>query len=348
MAQKSSYRIGITGDMFDKIMAVDTARAALENSSGVEVVRFEHGEEPVAPAELDAFDAVMAGGLRVSRASTVGLQRTSLIVRFGAGYDRVDLDGCSEAGVIVATTPAGIRRAMSTAAMAHILALSTKYLFKRRCLYEGRWHEAAAPEHMGMGLAGRAIGYVGFGNIGQDLYRLAQPFEMRHLVYDPYLNDDIAGGFEMDRVDFATLLAQADFIVLLCLLTNETRHLINEDTLRQMKNTAYLINVARGAIIDQAALARALASGEIAGCGLDAYDPEPIAADDPLLELDNANLTPHALGYTDEMIRLCSELCVEAALKVRRGEEPTSVINRAVLASPQLKAKMDAYRRASN
>ncbi len=345
MTQSHSYRVGITGDMFDKIMAVDSAREALEKEPEVEVVRFEHGEDSVSPAELDAFDAVLAGGLRVSRESTVGLQRLSLVARFGAGYDRVDLDGCSEAGVIVATTPAGVRRAMSTAAMAHMLALSTKYLFKRQCLYEGRWHEAAAAEHIGMGLAGRAIGYVGFGNIGQDLYRLAEPFDMRHLVYDPYLNENAADGFDIERVDFETLLAQSDVIVLLCLLTDETRHLINEGALHRMKNTAYLINVARGAIIDQAALARALVSGEIAGCGLDAYDPEPIAADDPLLKLHNANLTPHALGYTDEMIRLCSELCVEAALKVRRGEEPASVINREVLDSAKLKARMESYRR---
>jgi D-3-phosphoglycerate dehydrogenase len=340
----ASYRVGITGDMYDKIMAVPTARAALENTPAVEVVRFEHGEDPVGPAELDAFDAVIAGGLRISHASTSGLRRLSLVVRFGAGYDRVNIGGCSEAGVIVATTPKGIQRAMSTAAMAHILALSTKYLFKRRCLYEGRWHEAAAAEHIGMGLAGRSVGYVGFGNIGQDLYRLIQPFEMRHLVYDPYLADDAAGGFVIERVDFSTLLAQSDIVVLLCLLTDETHHLIDEDALRRMKDTAYLINVARGAIIDQAALARALAGGQIAGCGLDAYDPEPIATDDPLLVQDNANLTPHALGYTDEMIRLCSELCVEAALKVRRGEEPASVINREVLQSTKLQGKMEKYR----
>ena len=341
----SSYRVGITGDMYDKIMAVDTARAALESAPGVEVARFEHGENPVAPGELDAYDAVMAGGVRIGRESTVGLERTSLIVRFGAGYDRVDLDGCTDAGVIVATTPAGIRRAMSTAALAHMLALATKYLFKRQCLYEGRWQEAAATEHMGMGLAGRALGYVGFGNIGQDLYRLAQPFAMHHLVYDPYLNEETTGSFDIERVDFEDLLDQADFIVLLCLLTDETRQLIDAAALRRMKNTAYLINVARGAIIDQPALARALAAGEIAGCGLDAYDPEPIAKDDPLLELDNANLTPHALGYTDEMIRLCSELCVAAVLDVRRGTAPDSVINRAVLDSAKLQGKLDVYRR---
>ena len=342
----TSYRIGITGDIYDKIMAVPTAREALENASGVEVARFENGEEPVAPGEIDAFDALLAGGVRIGRESTIGLERLSLIVRFGAGYDRVDLDGCTEAGVLVATTPAGIRRAMSTAAIAHMLALATKYLFKRQCLYEGRWFDAAAAENIGIGLAGRTLGYVGFGNIGQDLYRLAQPFEMRHQVYDPYLNESAAGEFGIERVDFATLLDQADFIVLLCLLTDETRHLIDDAALKRMKKTAYLINVARGAIIDQAALARALAADEIAGCGLDAYDPEPIAPDDPLLELDNANLTPHALGYTDEMIRLCSELCVAAALDVQRGAEPASVVNRAVLERAGLQDKLDAYRRA--
>lgn len=338
------YRVGITGDMYDKIMATDSARQALEDAAGVEVVRFDHGDGPVAPAEIDVFDALMAGGVRIARESTIGLKRLSLIVRFGAGFDRVDLDGCTEAGVVVATTPAGIRRAMSTAAMAHMLALATRYLFKRQCLYDGRWQEAAAAEHMGIGLAGRALGYVGFGNIGQDLYKLAQPFEMRHLVFDPYLSDEVAGQHDIERVDFGDLLDQADFIVLLCLLTDETRHLINEAALKRMKNTAYLINVARGAIIDQAALARALAAGEIGGCGLDAYDPEPIAPDDPLLELDNANLTPHALGYTDEMIRLCSELCVKATLDIRRGEVPDSVINRKVLEGAVLKGKLAGYR----
>ena len=152
----SSYRIGITGDMYDKIMAVATAQEALENAPGVEVVRFEHGEDPVAPGEIDAFDALLAGGVRIGRESTIGLERLSLIVRFGAGYDRVDLDGCTEAGVIVATTPAGIRRAMSTAAMVHMLALATKYLFKRQCLYEGRWFDAAAAENIGIGLVARS------------------------------------------------------------------------------------------------------------------------------------------------------------------------------------------------
>ena len=92
---KPSYRIGITGDIYDKVMAIDTARMALENTAGVEVGRFEHGPDPVAPEQLDAYDAVMAGGLRISGESTLGLERTSLIVRFGAGFDRVDLDGCT-------------------------------------------------------------------------------------------------------------------------------------------------------------------------------------------------------------------------------------------------------------
>jgi D-3-phosphoglycerate dehydrogenase len=336
--------VGITEDVYEKLWATESARAALENTPGVDVGTLAVSEEPVRPETLDTFDAILAGGLRVTPASLVGIKRCTLIVRFGAGYDRVDLDACSDAGVIVATTPEGIRRAMSVTALTHILALSTKLFLKARCTHEGRWYEAANVDSMGMGLTGRTVGYVGFGNIGQDLYRLLQPLEMHHLVSDPYLNDTVAASFDIERVELAALLTRADFVVVLCLLTEETRHLIGAEQLRQMKETAYLINVARGPIIDQRALAQALAEGQIAGAGLDALDPEPIEPDDPLLSLDNANVTPHAMGYTDEMVRLCSELCVEAALRVRAGQVPASVINRTVLDRANLKAKMDAYR----
>ena len=347
MTTTPSFSVGITEDIYEKVLATQSARTALESTSGVEIGMIADSEEPIQPKMLDAFDAILAGGLWVTSASLDGIKRCSLIVRFGAGYDRVDLDACSAAGVMVATTPEGIRRAMSVTALTHILALSTKLFFKARCTHEGRWYEAANVDSMGTGLTGRTVGYVGFGNIGQDLYRLMQPLEMHHLVCDPYLNNAVAAQFDIERVDLAALLARADFVVLLCLLTEETRHLIGAEQLRQMKESAYLINVARGPIIDQPALAQALAQGQIAGAGLDALDPEPIEPDDPLLTLDNANVTPHAMGYTDEMVRLCSELCVEAALRVRCGEAPASVINRAVLDTPRLKAKMDAYRQLS-
>ena len=345
MTQKDSFRVGITDDgVYDKIMGIESARRPLESAPDLEIVRFSGERQVVTPEELEQLDALIAGGPYFTRDSLAGVERCGLIMRYGAGFDRVDLEACTDAGVILATTPGGIRRSMATAALIHILALSTKLFSKSRMTYNEQWWEAGTIENCGSGLTDKTIGYVGFGNIGRDLYTLIKPFEMRHIVYDPYLDAATADQYDIEPVELPTLLAQADFVVTVCTLTEETRHLIGAEELRQMKPSAYLVNVARGTIIDQQALARALAAKQIRGAGLDALDPEPIEADDPLLELDNANLTPHALGVTDEMIRLCSELCVEGTLDVMRGEAPVSVINRAVLDSPRLQAKLDAYR----
>ena len=343
--QKVAFRVGLTDDgIYDNIMATESARLMLESTPGVEIAPFPVDAGPVDPKILDEFDVVLAGGRRVTRESVAGVERCSAIVRFGAGFDTVDLDVCTDAGIIVATTPGSVRRSMATAALTHILALSTRLFFKSGLVYNGRWREGSTLANVGTGLSGKTIGYLGFGNIGRDLYALISPFDMRHLVCDPYLDEATAGQYDIERVDLPALLSQSDFVVVLCPLGEETRHLIGTEELRQMKPSAYLVNVARGAIVDQQALVRALSAEQIRGAGLDALDPEPIDPDDPLLALDNVNLTPHALGITDQMIRLGSELCAESALDVRRGEAPVSVVNRAVLDSSKLKAKLDAYR----
>lgn len=345
MVPSGSFRIGLTDDgVYDKIMHTASAREALEGTPGVEIAHFPASKDPVPPDLLNSFDAVLAGGSLFTLASTAGVERCSLIARFGAGYDRVNLDACTGAGIIVATTPGGVRRSMATSALTHILVLTTRFIHKSRLTYTGRWGEAQNAEHLGMGLGGKTIGYIGFGSIGRDLYTLISPFEMRHIVFDPYLDEKTATGYPIERVSLDALLSQSDIVVIACTLTDETRHLINKDTLSRMKRSAYLVNVARGAIVDQKALACALAEGQIRGAGLDALDPEPIEPDDPLLSLDNAILTPHAIGVTDEMVRLCSEMCVKAALDVMQAVTPASVINRAVLDSPKLKAKLAAYR----
>jgi phosphoglycerate dehydrogenase-like enzyme len=345
MAQNDSFRVAITDDgVYDRIMAVESARDPLENAPHIEIARFSGERGLVDARDLDQYDALIAGGPIFTRESLEGVKRCALIIRYGAGYDRVDVEACTEAGVILATTPDGIRRPMATAALIHILALSTRLFFKSALIYEDRWAEAASMENYGTGLSGKTIGYIGFGNIGRDLYKLIKPFDMHHLVYDPYLDETTARQHQIERAGLSTVLARADFVVTLCTLTEETRHLIGAEQLRQMKNSAYLVNVARGAIIDQQALVRALGAKEIRGAGLDALDPEPIAPDDPLLGLDNVNLTPHALGITDEMVRRCSELCVQGTLDVMRGEAPASVINRAVLDEDKLRHKLVAYR----
>ncbi len=345
MTSPLPFRIGLTDDgVYDMVMAVPSARKALENKADIEIARFPVDIDPIPADVLNCFDAVLTGGVNFTPTSTAGVDRCALIVRFGAGYDRVDLAACTESGIIVATTPAGVRRPMATAALTHILVLSTRFVFKSECANNGRWDEAQSAAQEGLGLTGRTIGFLGFGSIGKDLYSLIKPFDMRHLVFDPYLDEVTSRRNDIEQVDLGTLLSASDIVVILCALTEETHHLIGARELEQMKPSAYLVNVARGAIIDQIALAGALAEKQIQGAGLDALDPEPISPDDPLLTLNNVHLTPHALGITDELVWGCSELCVQAALDVMQGNRPESVINRDVLDHLGLRGKLDRYR----
>jgi phosphoglycerate dehydrogenase-like enzyme len=332
------FRIGVgTDGVAEKIHMIESAQAMLDGAANIEVVPFTADRDrPITTEEFDAVDVVIAGGQRFTSETLSASKRGVGIVRYGAGFDRVDVEACTKAGVILATTPEGIRRPMATAAVMHILVLATRLMRKRQLMYENRWPQSESIGEMGLTLTGKSIGYVGFGNIGQDLYRLLQPFQVRNLVFDPYLNEDRVRDMNIERVDLPTLMSQSDFVVVLCNLTEETRHLIGTDELARMKSSAYFVNVARGGIVDQQALTRALTDGTIRGAGLDAVDPEPLAADDPLLNLDNVIVSPHSLGTTDEMLRLCSELCVEAALDIQHGRVPRNVINKDVLETPEL------------
>src|SRR5207249_852848 len=156
--------------------------------------------------------------------------------------------------------------------------------------------------HMGMGLTGRTLGVLGLGNIGRELCRLADPFGLRCVAFDPYVTQ---GDTEpsVTMLSLEDLLCTADFVCICCALTPETRHLINAERLNLMRSTAYLINVARGPIVDQQALTAALQARRIQGAGLDVFEQEPISPTDPLLQLDNVIVAPHALCWTDECFR---------------------------------------------
>jgi len=191
---------------------------------------------------------------------------------------------------------------------------------------------------MGMGLTGRVLGSIGLGNIGRELFRLAAPFEMRHIAHDPYVQPGTVPGVEL--MDLETLFRTADFVVVNCALTAETRHLVNVERLSLMKPSAYLISTARGPIVDQTALTRALQAGQIAGAALDVFEQEPVDPADPILSLNNVIVTPHAFAWTDEWIRLTGRSALGGILDVAAGREPPNVVNREVLQTRLFQKKL--------
>jgi phosphoglycerate dehydrogenase-like enzyme len=197
---------------------------------------------------------------------------------------------------------------------------------------------------MGYGLTGRTLGAVGLGNIGRDFLSLAKPWGMRQIAYDPYVTAEQAAATGVEMVDLETLLRESDYVVILCKLTDETRHLINAQRLALMKPTAFLINIARGPIVDEPALYEALRTHRIRGAGLDVFEQEPVDPANPILQLDNVIVAPHALGWTDESARGIGTGVVTSILDVRAGRVPVHLANPEVVDSPRFQEKLAAYR----
>jgi phosphoglycerate dehydrogenase-like enzyme len=197
---------------------------------------------------------------------------------------------------------------------------------------------------MGYGITGRTLGVIGVGNIGRDFLSLAAPWGMRRIAYDPYVSPEQAAAIGVELVDLETLMRESDYIVVLCKLTDETFHLINAERLRLMKPSAFLINIARGPIVDEAALYEALRSRRIRGAGLDVFEQEPVDPANPILTLDNVIVAPHALGWTDESARGIGTGVITSILAVREGRVPENLVNREVVDSPRFQEKLAGYR----
>ncbi len=287
------------------------------------------------------YDALLVLAPRVTAATLAGNPRLALVARFGVGYDNVDVPACTRAGVALTITPDGVRRPVAASALTFVLALSHKLLIKDRLTRAGRWGEKL--DHMGMGLTGRTLGVIGLGNIGREVSRLAAPHQMRHLAVDPVVSSADAAAAGVTLVDLPTLLAESDFVVVCCALTDSTRKLINAQRLGLMKPTAYLINVARGPIVDQGALTAALQERRIAGAGLDVFEQEPIDPADPLLQLDNVIVSPHALCWTDECFAGNGNSAIASILDMAAGRAPRNIVNREVLESASFQAKLRSY-----
>lgn len=290
--------------------------------------------------DLGGYDAVVLLGERIVGSSLPAGGRLLHLARMGVGFDTVDLEACTERDVVVTTTPDAVRRPMAVATLALLLALSTRLMVKDRIARQGPDGWRKRIDHHGRGLIGRTLGLVGIGNIGAEVLRLADPLGMRHIAADPYATAEQAEALGVELVPLDELFAVADVVSLHCPLTEETRHLVDRRRLALMKPTAYLINTARGPVVDQKALYLALAERRIAGAALDVMDPEPSPEDEPLNQLDNVILSPHALGWTEQTWAGMAAIHVAAFRALLAGRAPDNVVNREVLERPGFQAKL--------
>ncbi len=349
---RKTFRVGITpAALGPSTQSADSSASPFHDLrvAGLDGLRATGAEWSILPERepvvgLDGLHAVILERATLNETSLEKADELILVARYGVGYDSVDLAACTRRRVIVTNAPDGSRRAMAVANLALILALTLRMTTKDRLVRENRWAEW--PLHNGMGLAGRTLGVVGFGSIGRETLRLAAPMEMRHLVYDHHANEADVRAVGGVAVPLQRLLKEADVVCLAVPLTASTFHMIGEDELRLMKSTAYLVNTARGAVIEQQALTRALQERWIAGAGLDVLEQEPPPEGDPLLTLENVILAPHALGCTDESFTLTGQSVVASIADVMNGRVPKFVVNPQVLEDGDFRARLESLRHA--
>jgi phosphoglycerate dehydrogenase-like enzyme len=343
------FRVGITPDFYTD--AKGRFEAALETKLGEErFVNYERmppqPDKLATPDALGQFDALFSLGLRITRQSLNGVDRLALVARWGVGYDMIDVPALTEAGIALAITPQAVKRPVAEAILTLILALSKDLREQDRLVRRGQWRGSL--RRLGVTVQGRVLGSVGCGNIAREMFRLAQSLGFgRFLAYDPYVRPEVVSPLHVELVPLEELLRASDYVAVNTLLNESTRRLIGESQLRMMKPSAFLVNTARGPIVDQLALVRALQEKWIAGAGLDVFEKEPMDPDDPLLTLDNVILSPHGLAWTEEIARDNGLEACDNILSVARGNAPPGIVNREVIDHPAFQAKLERYRQWS-
>ncbi len=300
----------------------------------------------VPAAALADVDALVLLSPKVTAASLTQAERMAMVARFGVGYDNVDVEACTEQDVALVITPEGVRRPVAVSILTLLFALAGKLMVKDRIARRGPEGWAEKTQHNGIGLVGRTLGSLGIGNIGAEMFRLAAPLGMRFIAHDPYATNAQAAALGVELLPLEELFRQSDFLTVNCPLSARTHHLVNRERLALMQPSAYLINTARGPIVDQVALTEALQAGALAGAGLDVLEQEPPPEDEPLLAMDQVIVTPHALCWTDQLFAGNGAADIEAVLALKRGEVPKGVVNKEVLERTGWQHKRAAFSRA--
>jgi phosphoglycerate dehydrogenase-like enzyme len=324
-----TFKVGVTRDLmtdngqpcFDP-----SVFEVLKGNPRIEWEWLESRIDVVTPDIAARYDGLHLNQPRVTSASLArGDCRLKVIARNGVGYDSVDLAAATAKGIVVTNTPIAVRRPVAVATLTMIFALAGRLFKKHELVQTGRWKESA--NYMGQGLTSRTLGLVGAGGIGREILRLARPFFARMIVADPYADPATVVELGASVVPLDEVMRQADFVVVCCLLNEETRHLIDARKLALMRPTAYYLNVGRGPIHDEKALTDVLKADRIAGAGLDVTEREPIEPDSPLLGMENVIITPHALCGTDECFTEIAATALQSIVDVSLGRRPTHVVN---------------------
>ena len=273
----------------------------------------------------------------VTRLMVDELENCKLIIRYGHGYDTVDVDACTEAGIIVTNIAGSTSEEVSNHALALLLASARELKRLDLATTSGRWDEVYSRSILNH-IYGETVGIVGFGWIGRAMARKCKALGMTVLVNDPYVGDHLAVEYQVEFVSKDELLERSDYVTLHVPHLDSPHHFIDAAALNLMRPTAYLVNPSRGPVVDEQALIAALRAGKIAGAGIDVYEQEPLLVENPLLSMENVICTPHVAGSSEVGWEIIRRRAGEEAARVLRGMRPEVVVNPEVLGRMSLES----------
>jgi phosphoglycerate dehydrogenase-like enzyme len=347
--QPTPFYIALTADFYDEAGRPRYPDLGLDTFDGhdhIVVSNFPEHRGEITPDQWVDCHAVVVLTPKVTADSLARCDDLLAISRFGVGYDSVDVEACTASHVLVTITPGAVDRPVAEATIGWMLALTHRMLQKDRLVRSGRWDDRS--RYMGCELRDRTLGVIGLGGIGQQLVQLLQGFGMRQpIAFDPFVSPEVLMETGVRHVGLGELLSTADFVSLHCPLNDETRGLIGADQLQLMKPDAFLLNLARGGIVDEVALYDALANQRIAGAALDCFEHEPVTTPHRLGELENVILAPHSIAWTNELFRDIGRSACQSLLDLSQGQRPHGVVNPELFDNAAFQEKWDRIRLAS-
>jgi phosphoglycerate dehydrogenase-like enzyme len=345
-----TFRVALTGDFYNskgESQFKDMGLSVLDAQPQIDYFAFVEHRPHIGADQIGDANALIVLAPTVTAATVSHAANLLAIGRFGVGYDNVDVAACTAADVVAFITAGAVDRSVAEATVGWMIALAHHVLSKDRLVRTGQWN--AKTHYMGRELRDRTFGAIGLGGIARETLRLLSAFGMNQsLAFDPYVDPSTATALGVKLVSLDELLAGADFVSVHCPLTEQTRDLIGARELALMKPDAYLLNTARGGIVNEDALYAALQNGRIAGAAIDCFVDEPITSPHRFGEFDNVLLAPHAIAWTDEIFRDIGRAVCQGMVDLAHGRTPQKgILNPEVFKRPGFQEKWQRLRLAS-
>lgn len=339
----SNFRVALTADFYTangEPKFADFGLNTFDAQPQITVEPFAEHRPQIGADQVAGANGVIVLTPSVTRDTVASADDLLAIGRFGVGYDSVDVPACTAADVLVCITVGAVDRPVAEATVGWMIGLTHHMRAKDRLVRDGKWDERS--QYMGSELRDRTLGVIGLGGIARKLLELLAGWGMKPAIaFDPHIDSAAAAKLGVRLVELDELLRTSDFVSIHCPLTEKTRGLVGRRELALMKPNAYLINTARGGIVDEDALYDALQQGRIAGAALDCFAAEPLTEPYRFRDLENVLLAPHSIAWTNEMFRDIGRTACQAMIDLSLKRTPRGIVNPDVLQSPGFQRKWE-------